>query len=213
MRKKIDAIEKDIDLMTENTLQDFIRRSQPLMDKLGLRYGTKYTTELGVYEHFNMFQYTLCLGICGEKDEVEIRLTLDEDSLGVAWAGNNLLHTNKGDFENEQIASIRIVARIFEHEAEWRDLITGSNIDAIFEEKNKVREERLRELKMLEEKRRAIYDSMNIIKGTKLVNKLGRVVEVKRISANSVQTTDGVFTKETLGQWLEEGDWKVIENP
>lgn len=66
---------------------------------------------------------------------------------------------------------------------------------------------------MLEEKRRAIYDSMNIIKRTKLVNKLGRVVEVQRISANSVQTTDGVFTKETLGQWLEEGDWKVIENP
>lgn len=202
-------MQETVQKMLDELMEVFKENSKELFNKLGLRFGTKYKNEISASKLFRITTYRLCLGICGEDQDVQIDLSVEGNCLRVSWASNNLLYTNTSKFNDEQITCVRIVARIFEHEEEWRQLLNSVDITPVHEELKRIEEQKIKEQEEIVAKNKALYDSLNIRVGTELIGEYNKSITVLRIAKNSVHTTAGVFVKAHIGKMVQDGVWKV----
>lgn len=131
-------------------MERFKVKAEKLMAECGFEFSDKRTSYVTVSPYGYEAQYTLYIKVDKTDFNIEVRLTSSEGSLEVGWRSNTLLRTHMSDFMDEQIKTIEAVARIFEKEAQWRELIDSIDISPVMEvikREKEAQERRLKEIK------------------------------------------------------------------
>lgn len=191
---------------TANLVAQFDEAITPLLQKCGAVLSQKRSTN--IYLSFiNALQISFYIDAAGEPSE--IRLSLVDDGLMVGWAGNNLLCTDRSNFDDQQICTVIFVAEVFKHKDEWISFIKGLNIQPLIDAERAQAEA---EEHAKEEERKvnlAAYEAAGIVVGTKISDVAGNVEVVKRISQKKVQIGKCLYDKDWVGKRLRDDVWHV----
>lgn len=172
-----------------------------------VRLSSKYTGYL--YPGSFGVLVSMFVDILGEP--TEIRLALEsEKSLQVGWGGNNLLTTNKDDYNTKIIKTIQFVAQIFEDEAKWRELLLSLDLRLILDEEEADRKAAAEKKAAEDAEKLAVFNAAGVAVGTKIKTEWYEE-DVKRISGSRVQIGKSMYTKIEVGARLKEGKWQVLK--
>lgn len=114
-------------------MERFKVKAEKLMTECGFEFSNNRTSYVTVSPYGYRAKYTLYIKVDKKDFNIEVTLASSEGSLEVGWRGNTLLRTHMSDFMDEQIKTIEAVARIFEKEAQWRELIDSVDISPVIE--------------------------------------------------------------------------------
>lgn len=172
-----------------------------------VRLSSKYTGYL--YPRSLSAAVSMFVDILGEP--TEIRLSLEsENSLQVGWGCNNLLITNKDDYNTKSIKTIQFVAKVFEDEAKWRELLLSLDCQPILDEEEADRKAAAEKKAAEDAEKLAAFNAAGVVVGTRFKTSYSDRV-VKRISGTRVQFDGVMYTKIEIGQFLMEGKWQVLK--
>ena len=175
-------------------------------------YGFKFSEERLIDVWSSSFNESADFYVDIDGSAHQIRLACwEEGQLQVGWGCNNLLTTNSSNkYDTEQIKLIGLVAKIFEDEAKWRDILSRIDFDLLRQAQAEDQAAADAEVARIKAQRLKAFEDAHIVVGTTFTGKgIWGDMPVRRISKSKVQLGMRFYTKEEIGQHLLSGEWQI----
>ena len=183
---------------------EFVSAANGLISKCGGVLSDERWVHVSVNSYYGK-RKSVNFFILADGEPAEIRLSMEsEDMLQVGWGGNNLLTTHCSHFDTYQIETIKFVAEVFKHEAEWRSVLVGLDDKPLLLAQQKKADAEAHAREVERQANLLSYESAELCGSFNFHEK------VIRVSRNKVQIGKELYDKEAVGKKLREGVWQVV---